>query len=71
MERMKQMITTRGCIACYKNGSDPSAKINAWLGENPDARLLDVMLTPISSDQRGDVYVLMILELPDDYRQEG
>lgn len=64
------MITTRGCIARYKGDSDPSAKINAWLRENPDARLLDVILMPISADQRGDVYVLMVLEVPDNYVQE-
>ena len=64
------MITTRGCISSYRKDSDPSTKINAWLQENPDARLLDVKLTPVSADLRGDVYVLMILEVPDNYGQE-
>lgn len=65
------MITTRGCISSYKKDSDPSTKINAWLQENPDARLLDVNLMPINSNQRGDVYVLMILEVPDAFGQEA
>lgn len=64
------MITTRGCIASYKKDADPSTKINSWLQENPEARLLDVKLTPVPADQRGDVYVLMILEVPDNFGQE-
>ena len=64
------MITTRGCIASYKKDTDPSTKINSWLKENPDARLLDVKLTPVPADQRVDVYVLMILEIPDAFDEE-
>ena len=64
------MITTRGCISSYKKDSDPSTKINAWLQDNPDAHLLDVKLTPVPADLRGDVYVLMILEVPDAFDQE-
>ena len=64
------MITTRGCISSYRKDSDPSTKINTWLQENPDARLLDAKLTPISANHRDDVYVLMILEVPDNFGQE-
>lgn len=64
------MITTRGCISSYRKDSDPSTKINAWLQDNPDARLIDVKLSPVSVNQRGDVYVLMILEVPDNFGQE-
>lgn len=43
------MITTRGCLSSYRKGEDPSAKINAWLKDNPDARLLDVKFIPVYS----------------------
>ena len=43
---MNHMITTRGCIASYRKGEDPSTKINAWLEANPDSRLVDVKLFP-------------------------
>jgi len=64
------MITTRGCIASYRKGEDPSAKINAWLEANPDVRLLDVKMIPAEVGPIGDVYVLMILETPADSEQE-
>ena len=64
------MITTRGCIASYRKGEDPSAKINAWLEANPDVRLLDVKMMPAEIGLSGDVYVLMILEVPSSSEQE-
>ena len=63
------MITTRGCLSSYRKGEDPSAKINAWLKDNPDARLLDVKFIPVYSGAYA-AYVLMILELPDKDKQE-
>lgn len=59
------MITTRGCISMYEKDQDPATKIAAYLKANPDARLLDVKMTPIC--QYNQVYVLLILEVPDDY----
>ena len=64
------MITTRGCIASYRKGEDPSTKINAWLEANPDVRLLDVKIIPAEVGLIGDVYVLMILEIPAASKQE-
>jgi|GEM_PF-4734906 len=64
------MITTRGCIASYRKGEDPSTKINAWLEANPDVRLLDVKMIPAEVGLIGDVYVLMILEMTADSKQE-
>ena len=64
------MITTRGCIASYRKGEDPSTKINAWLEANPDVRLLDVKMIPAEVGLIGDVYVLMILDLHDDEKLE-
>ena len=64
------MITTRGCIASYRKGEDPSTKINAWLEANPDVRLLDVKMVPAEVGFIGDVYVLMILEMTADPMQE-
>ena len=63
------MITTRGCLSSYIKGEDPSTKINAWLKANPDARLLDVKIVPAYADGQ-QAYVMMILELPDEEKQE-
>ena len=64
------MITTRGCLSFYRKGEDPSSKINAWLEANPDARLVDVKLMPTDQYTEAMAYVLMILELPDEGKQE-
>ena len=64
------MITTRGCLSFYRKDEDPSSKINAWLEANPDARLVDVKLLPTDQYTEAMAYVLMILELPDDDKQE-
>ena len=64
------MITTRGCLSFYCKGEDPSSKINAWLESNPDARLIDVKLLPTDQYTEAMAYVLMILELPDEDKQE-
>ena len=64
------MITTRGCIASYRKGEDPSSKINAWLKANPDARLVDVKLFPTDYYFESMAYVLMILEMTADSKQE-
>lgn len=65
------MIITRGCTARYSEGLDPSTRINAWLKENPEAKLVDVKLVPTREHNRGDVYVMMILDVPDDLETEG
>ena len=36
------MIITRGGTARYKEGVDSSTRINAWLKENPEAKLVDL-----------------------------
>lgn len=64
------MITTRGCLSHYHQGEDPSSKINAWLEANPDAKLVDVKLLPLEHFCEPTTYVLMILELPDEEKQE-
>ena len=64
------MITTRGCLSFYRKGEDPSSKINAWLKANPDARLVDVKLFPTDYYFESMAYVLMIIELPDEEKQE-
>lgn len=62
------MIITRGCTASYREGKDPSAQINDWLKENPDAKLVDVKLVPTREQYSADVYVLMMIEVPDKER---
>ena len=64
------MITTRGCLSFYRKGEDPSSKINAWLEANPAAKLIDVKLLPTDQYSTAIAYVLMILELPDEEKQE-
>ena len=65
------MIITRGGTAKYKEGADPSHKINEWLKANPSARLMDVKLAPTHDHDYADVYMLMILEVPDGFEKEG
>lgn len=64
------MITTRGCLSAFRKGEDPSSKVNAWLEANPDARLIDVKVFLMDRFIDYDSYVLMILELPDENKQE-
>ena len=62
------MIITRGCIANYEKGHDPASKINAYLKEDPQARILDVKTAPIHYSDH--VYVLLILDVPDDFDEQ-
>ena len=62
------MIITRGCIASYEKEHAPADKINAYLKAYPQVRILDVKITPIHYSDH--VYVLLILDTPDDFDEQ-
>jgi len=63
------MVRTNAFKSEMRSDQHPSYLINQWLHHNPTARLLDVKITPYGPESCGWFYVLITVEVPEDFKE--